>query len=279
MSVPMKRTAVTLLASLTVAGVFVSRSDAQVTRSGIPLFSPSVAKQSINPNFQIAPGLTLSQAAFNTAVTGNAIRRVPPYALGYNPYPLMAGYGPGYASIMPYMGGGIGYGGAYVTAGGYGYGGMLATAGYSGGSSGSGYSGGSMPSPYASSGANATLTAPYMPAPTATAPKIQGKLVEPAAGALLVSASRPEHPETTRDIWIYDNFFSPDTIVVRPGTTVRWINYGYHNHSVAAQDGDWDSGPMRRGAEYSITLDKPGTYQYLCRYHPDQMSAKIVVQK
>ena len=40
----------------------------------------------INPNFQIAPGLSVSQAAFNTRVLGRALQSVPPYALGYNPY-------------------------------------------------------------------------------------------------------------------------------------------------------------------------------------------------
>jgi hypothetical protein len=67
-------------------------------------------------NPQIAPGLSLQQAAFNTAVMGNAYAQVPPYALGYNPYvggPVIAGgYGGSpYAlsttpSYNPSMGGG-----------------------------------------------------------------------------------------------------------------------------------------------------------------------------
>jgi hypothetical protein len=68
-----------------------------------PLRMPStVAAQSqlnnfraaVNPNFFIAPGLTLRQAAFNTAVLGRAISTIPPYAMGYNPYPSMVNYGP-----------------------------------------------------------------------------------------------------------------------------------------------------------------------------------------
>ena len=35
-------------------------------------FIPSVAAQGVNPNPYIAPGLTLGQAAFNTAVLGQA---------------------------------------------------------------------------------------------------------------------------------------------------------------------------------------------------------------
>jgi hypothetical protein len=48
----------------------------------------------VNPGWQIRPGLSLQQAAFNTAVVGQAISQIPPYALGYNPYPQTANYGP-----------------------------------------------------------------------------------------------------------------------------------------------------------------------------------------
>ena len=60
-----------------------------------PLRNPS----GIFANPQIAPGLSLQQAAYNAAVMGNAYAQVPPYALGYNPYvggPTLAitpGYG------------------------------------------------------------------------------------------------------------------------------------------------------------------------------------------
>ncbi len=45
----------------------------------------------INLNPQIRPGLSLQQAAYNTAVLGRAYQQVPAYALGYNPY-LQNGY-------------------------------------------------------------------------------------------------------------------------------------------------------------------------------------------
>jgi hypothetical protein len=45
-----------------------------------------IAAIPVNPNFMVAPGLTLNQAAYNTAVIGRAIAQVPPYAFGYNPY-------------------------------------------------------------------------------------------------------------------------------------------------------------------------------------------------
>src|SRR4051794_28023465 len=47
----------------------------------------------VNPNYQIAPGLSISQYAYNTALMGRAYSYVPPYALGYNPYPPLINYG------------------------------------------------------------------------------------------------------------------------------------------------------------------------------------------
>ena len=50
----------------------------------------------VNPNPYIAPGVKLQQYAYNTAVLGRAYSRIPPYLLGYNPYPTGVNYGPVY---------------------------------------------------------------------------------------------------------------------------------------------------------------------------------------
>lgn len=41
----------------------------------------------INPNYYIAPGLTINQYAYNMAVLGQGLSYMPPWAFGYNPYP------------------------------------------------------------------------------------------------------------------------------------------------------------------------------------------------
>jgi hypothetical protein len=74
-----------------------------------PMMAAPRINPNINPNFQITPGLSVSQAAFNIRVLGRALRSVPPYALGYNPYasPMMSSYGQGmypmYAPHYPRM--------------------------------------------------------------------------------------------------------------------------------------------------------------------------------
>jgi hypothetical protein len=57
----------------------------------------------VNVNPWVSPYTTLNQAAYNTAVMGSALRTIPPYALGYNPYIRSPYYSPGYAGSNPYL--------------------------------------------------------------------------------------------------------------------------------------------------------------------------------
>jgi hypothetical protein len=61
----------------------------------------------------------LKQWAYNTSVIGQAYANVPPYLLGYNPYPRVINYGP-YNGVNPYAV----YSGLYnpYAYGSYGYG-------------------------------------------------------------------------------------------------------------------------------------------------------------
>jgi plastocyanin len=237
---------------------------------------PSAALQAINPNFRLGPNLTLPQAAFNISVIGQALRTIPRWAFGNS---QMAGYASGYGSMMSYPMSG-GYGGGGYGGGGYGGG------GYGGGGSGGGmmasnYGGQMMSNPYAGMPAmtQSEATTTSYPAVSGSSSIRDARLVMPAATSALVESKPPEHPATTRDVWMYDNFFSPATIWVPAGTTVRWINYGSHTHSVASQQGLWDSGPIKHGAEFSVTFVEPGTYVYVCRYHPTEMVANVIVSK
>ena len=78
-------------------------------------------------NYYLPNGLTLNQYATTVATLGNAASFIPPYMLGYNPYPQNVNFGPSF----PTFGGGYGL----STAGGYG-GGLAG--GYGGGGGGYG---------------------------------------------------------------------------------------------------------------------------------------------
>jgi plastocyanin len=84
-------------------------------------------------------------------------------------------------------------------------------------------------------------------------------------------------PTTAINVGAYDNYFEPRTLNVQPGTTVRWVNYDKHSHTVTANDGRWDSGDIPPGGTYSLTFQQPVTYYY-CRHHTqDRMYGTIVV--
>ena len=86
----------------------------------------------------------------------------------------------------------------------------------------------------------------------------------------------PAEPTTTTTVGAYDNRFTPQSINVQPGTTVRWLNYGQHPHTVTADDGSWDSGDIQPGASYSATFNNPGTYYYYCRHHMQDRMRGVV---
>lgn len=76
----------------------------------------------------------------------------------------------------------------------------------------------------------------------------------------------------------YDDYFQPKVSKIPPGTTVHWVNYGKHDHTVTFGDGYLDSGDIAPGGTYTATFEHPGTYQYFCRHHQG-MRATLVVGK
>lgn len=72
--------------------------------------------------------------------------------------------------------------------------------------------------------------------------------------------------------------FSPAQITVKAGTTVTWTNHDNFTHSVRipAQNGKV-VGVMRPGQSITFTFSSPGTYQYDCSFHPQNMKGTVVV--
>ncbi len=70
---------------------------------GLAVWALTVTQaQGQSPFFQVRPGLTLQQHAFNIATMGRALSFVPPYALGINPFPQVAIGGPGFSALTPF---------------------------------------------------------------------------------------------------------------------------------------------------------------------------------
>jgi len=75
-----------------------------------------------------------------------------------------------------------------------------------------------------------------------------------------------------------DNFtFSPVTVTVPVGSTVRWTNHDDIPHNVISDDESFKSKTLGTDQNFSYTFTKAGTYSYSCSIHP-RMKGKIVVQ-
>ena len=75
-----------------------------------------------------------------------------------------------------------------------------------------------------------------------------------------------------------DNFsFMPGDLTVAAGTTVTWVNHDDVPHTVRNNDGTIKSKALDTDDKFSMTFDKPGTYEYFCSIHP-KMTAKVVVK-
>jgi plastocyanin len=71
--------------------------------------------------------------------------------------------------------------------------------------------------------------------------------------------------------------FNPKRIEIAAGTTVRWTNTDPLVHTITADDGSWDSGPIEPGKSWSHTFTQAGEYAFHCTPHPF-MKAVVVVR-
>jgi plastocyanin len=75
-----------------------------------------------------------------------------------------------------------------------------------------------------------------------------------------------------------DNFvFSPNSLTVPAGSTIRWTNQDDIPHNVVSEDKSFKSKVLDTDETFTYTFTKPGTYTYFCSIHP-KMTGKVVVQ-
>lgn len=111
-------------------------------------------------------------------------------------------------------------------------------------------------------------TTPPAPAPQASAPVGQTNVLPSAASA----------PAKSQVAATIANFsFQPSSSAVAVGGTVTWTNNDSMPHTVTADDGSFNSGPISPGTTFSHTFSTPGTVSYHCSFHPS-MHGSIVVQ-
>jgi plastocyanin len=62
--------------------------------------------------------------------------------------------------------------------------------------------------------------------------------------------------------------FTPKTVTISVGDSVRWFNRGPSDHTATADDRSFDTGNLKKGESASHTFKKAGTFKYFCQPHP-----------
>ena len=84
---------------------------------------------------------------------------------------------------------------------------------------------------------------------------------------------------TANQIVIKDFHFTPETLTVKSGEKVTWINRDEEPHTVVSVEKQFKkSPPLDTDEEFTVTAGAPGTYTYFCSVHP-KMTGTIIVEK
>jgi plastocyanin len=91
----------------------------------------------------------------------------------------------------------------------------------------------------------------------------------PGASAGPVATDRVDLPKSYR--------FTPAAITVTVGTTVTWMNDDNFTHSVQFPGDPSPGQVMRPGEQATRTFDAAGTFDYVCTFHPQDMTGTVIV--
>ena len=96
----------------------------------------------------------------------------------------------------------------------------------------------------------------------------------PIAASLMAGMSVPAAAATLQ-ITMDNLVISPAEASAKVGDTIEWINKDIFAHTATARNGDWDVIMPPKKTVTSV-LNKAGTVEYYCRFHPN-MKATLVI--
>jgi plastocyanin len=100
-----------------------------------------------------------------------------------------------------------------------------------------------------------------------------------SGAALMIDANpREAQAQGRADVAIVDVAYQPGSILVQAGDTVTWTNSGSTPHTVTADDGSVDSGPLAPRASFSQTFPAAGLFTYHCAIHPRMTGAVTITR-
>jgi plastocyanin len=71
--------------------------------------------------------------------------------------------------------------------------------------------------------------------------------------------------------------FAVDSVEIRAGQSVRWVNNDFVDHTVTfEQPGPTSSNMIATNRSFVATFERPGVYRYHCTPHPDMKGVVVV---
>jgi plastocyanin len=107
-------------------------------------------------------------------------------------------------------------------------------------------------------------------------------LLPVVAAAVLVAAGcggegESSEPVAATEVEMVKSYrFDPKVIEIAAGDTVTWTNEDNFTHTVQV-DGQEDH-KVGKGESVEITFDEPGTYDYVCTLHSQDMDGTVIVR-
>ncbi len=62
--------------------------------------------------------------------------------------------------------------------------------------------------------------------------------------------------------------YEPVRVTVAAGTRITFANHDTTAHTATSTGPGFDTGTVSPGNQRTITISKPGTYSYICQFHP-----------
>lgn len=108
--------------------------------------------------------------------------------------------------------------------------------------------------------------------------RIRNTILKMSCLAVVVAWTPQLALAVTHDVTVGDNFFSPSSLTIQVGDTVRWNNAsGGNSHNVTANDGSFAS-VTSSSFTFTHTFNSTGSVPYHCTIHSSSMKGTITVQ-
>ncbi len=95
------------------------------------------------------------------------------------------------------------------------------------------------------------------------------------ATATFAGGSTVEPAEHVVEITMFK--FIPESLSVKAGDTIIWVNKDIVPHTATADDLSFDTGELKQNESASITISSDQVVSYFCKFHPT-MKAKLMFE-